>query len=99
MNITIDAATASILTGLIVGLVSIITTLIANNHSNHQQQVQWEREEKRIERAEIRAEKDKELLSKRELVNNLQEIYSNCISSLAALLIYNDSSMRLMPDY
>jgi hypothetical protein len=99
MNITIDAATASILTGFIVGAVSIITTLIANGHSNRQQREQWEREEKRIQRAEIHAEKDKELSIKKELVNRLQDIYGNSIASLTALLIYDDDHLRLRPDY
>ncbi len=94
-----DAASASILSALIVGTVSILATIIANGFSYLQQKTQWDREEKRAERIEIQAQKDKEFSIKLELTNRLQEIYSNSIASLTALLIYNDSSMRLRPDY
>jgi Zn-dependent M32 family carboxypeptidase len=100
MNITIDAATASVLTGLIVGTVSIITTLIANRFSFNQQKTQWEREERRIQRAEIQAEKDKEATHRKEITNQLNEIYGNSIASLtASLLLFTDAAWRTQPEY
>ena len=72
-----------------------ITATIANSHSNHQQKEQWEREERRIQRAEIQAEKDKELSINKELTNRLLEIYGNSIANLTALLNYDDADMRL----
>ena len=99
MNISIDAATASIITAFIVGSISIISTIIANSYSLRQHKEQWSREEEKARRAEQQALLDRELAHKKELINRLQEIYGNSIASLTALLIYTEGQMRLRPDY
>lgn len=99
MNITIDAATASIVTAIIVGLVSAATTIIANRYSMAQQKAQWQREERRAEWEAREAEKVRELELKKATTKELQEIYGNAIASLTTLLIYNDASLRLKPEY
>lgn len=99
MNFAIDAATASIITAVIVGFISTITTIIANNNSFRQQQAQWVREEQKAERDARAAEKNRELELKKANFELLQEIYGNSIASLTTLLIYNDGIRKQGPDY
>lgn len=99
MNITIDAATATILSAIVVGAVSLLTTLMANIYTFQQQKAQWRREEARAIRDEMRMEEEKQTAYRKELSNRLQEIYGNSIANLTALLIYTDGNMRLRPDY
>jgi hypothetical protein len=99
MNITIDAAIASIVTALIVGTITMITTIVANRNSLRQQEAQWAREEKKADREERQAEKNRELELKKAITNQLQEIYGNSVSSLTTLLIYDDAAKRNQKEY
>jgi len=94
MNITFDAAIASIITAFIVGLITVVTTIVANGNSFRQQQAQWAREESKALREERLAEKSRDLEQKKDIINKLQEIYGNSIASLTTLLLYNDASKQ-----
>ena len=99
MNITIDAATASILTALIVGVITLVTTLIANNNSIKQQEMQWEKEERKAARELENAQKQREFEFRNAMLDKLQDIYGNAISSLTTLLVYDDAAKRNQKDY
>ena len=99
MNISLDAGISSTITAFIVGVISVASTIIANKNSFRQQQAQWVREEKKAERDERQTEYNREIKYKKAKNKKLQDIYGNSIASLTTLLIYDNGSMRLRPDY
>lgn len=99
MNITLDAASASVLTALVVGLISLFSTMIANTHSLRQRDSQWAREDRRDEKAEQQREKERDASNKKAVAGELRDIYANALSSLAMLLGFNTMTQRMSAEY
>lgn len=93
MNLT-DAQVTILLTyvapSIVVGAVAVLSALLTNWFAQRQQKAQWEKEERREDRARQLVAADRVDANRSDTGRKMREIYGDAIADLSILTLYRD---------